>query len=379
VLWDWFAEQGEPLDRTYDQLVHLRDTMARKLGFDDYVELGYRRMNRIDFNARDVEQFRAEVRRHVVPLAVRLREQQAARLGVEPLMFWDEPLHDSRDNPRPLGDHDWMLDRAGEMFDALGEPLGQFFRQMVAGGYLDLQAREGKADGGFCTSFSSHGMPYIFANFNGTKGDVEVFTHEMGHAYQFYESRGQRLLDYLWPTYESCEIHSMGLEFLTWPQMDKFFGNQAERFRTIHLTQGLLFLPYGVAVDHFQHLIYAEPGATPKRRHSLWRKMEAMYLPWRDYGDLSYPARGGRWQLQRHIYGDPFYYIDYTLAQTCALQFWLLAEQDAAAAMAAYVDLCRRGGSAPFQELVRGAGLTSPLQHGCLAEVVDKAKRRLRV
>jgi M3 family oligoendopeptidase len=196
----------------------------------------------------------------------------------------------------------------------------------------------------------------------------------MGHAYQAYASRQQPLLDYLWPTYESCEIHSMGLEFLTWPHMEQFFEGDAERFRKLHLTQGLLFIPYGVAVDHFQHLVYARPDASPNERHAMWQEMERMYLPWRDYGNLPHVAGGGFWQFQRHIYMIPFYYIDYTLAQTCALQLWVRSRKDPAGTLAAYNALCSRGGEAPFQELARSAGLVSPFQKGCLRDVVEQAK-----
>lgn len=377
VLWEWFAANGEALDRIFDELAVLRTSMARRLGFDDFVGLGYQRMCRVDYNQADVERLRAAVVEHVVPFAAELHRRQAGALGLDRLSAWDEPVHDPRGNPVPLGDHDWMLARAREMFDALGE-LGPFFRQMDGGGFLDLADRKGKAGGGFCTSFPTHGMPFVYANFNGTQRDVAVFTHEMGHAFQNYKSRGLALTDYLWPTYESAEIHSMSLEFLTWPHMERFFGEDAERFRRVHLTEALAVrLPYGTAVDHFQHEIYAQPDLTPAERHDVWRTLERTYLPWRDWGDLAYPARGGRWQQQRHIYLVPFYYIDYVLAQTCALQFWARADHDHDGAMRDYVTLCGRGGGAPFQELVRSAGLTSPFDDGCLAEVVDKARAAL--
>ncbi|MCA9203638.1 MAG: M3 family oligoendopeptidase, partial [Planctomycetales bacterium] len=319
MLWSWFASQREPLDTLYDEQVKLRDSMARTLGFENFIGLGYKRMNRVDYDLHDVERYRAAVRDQVVPLATELRKRQAQQLGVDQLMFWDEGIHDPTGNPKPQGDHDWMIDRAKEMFDAMGGGLGEFFHMMDRCHLMDLKNRPTKAGGGFCTDFPAFGVPYIYANFNGTKGDVEVFTHEIGHAFQSYCSRHQPLCDYLFPTYESCEIHSMSLEFLTWPEMERFFGDGAERFRRIHLIQSLLFLPYGVAVDHFQHLVYAQPNATPAERRAMWQEMERTYLPHRSYGDLPHVGDGGMWQLQRHIYLNPFYYIDYTLAQTCAL------------------------------------------------------------
>ena len=377
VTWRWFAENRSQLDDIYTELVNLRTAMAHQLGFNNFVELGYKRMNRIDYNAEDVTRYRDAVRDHVVPLCVELRKAQAKKLGVDPLTYWDEPVHDLAGNPRPAGDHDWLLGKAQEMFDAMNHGLADFFKMMVQGKFMDLKVRQGKAGGGFCTSFPTPGVPFIFANFNGTKGDVEVFTHEVGHAFQCYMSRDQNLIDYLWPTYESCEIHSMSLEFLTWPYMEKFFEQDADRFRRIHLAQSLLFLPYGVAVDHFQHLVYQQASASPDDRHQMWQEVEQIYLPWRRYEDIEHLATGGQWQMQRHIYLDPFYYIDYTLAQTCALQFWQRSQENYAEAMQSYVKLCRRGGEAPFQELCASADLVSPFKEGCLTKVVAAAQRTL--
>jgi len=379
VRWGWYAAEAPRLDRIYDDLVKLRDGMARKLGFRDFIGMGYQRMKRVDYTQADVERFRAAVRDEVVPLGLELRRRQASELGLDRLKYWDEALFDAQGNPAPQGDHDWMIQRAQTMFNGLGGGMGEFFQLLVDAHLIDLKSREGKAGGGFCTSFPTYGFPFIYANFNGTKGDVEVFTHEMGHALQAYLSREQPVSDYLFPTYESCEIHSMGLEFLTWPWMDQFFGPDAERFRRIHLLQALLFLPYGVSVDHFQHLVYANPGATPQERHEMWREMERTYLPWREYGDLPHVSQGGFWQFQRHIYLSPFYYIDYTLAQTCALQLWSRAEKDRPATFAAFLALCRRGGEAPFQELAKSAGLVSPFEPNCLGDVVRQARITLGV
>jgi len=377
ATWQWFDDNSEALDRIFDALVRLRTGMARKLDFDNYVGLGYQRMCRIDYDRRDVEGYRTAVREHVVPLVRELRKEQAADLGLDKLYDWDLALHDPRGNPKPRGDHDWMLDRAREMFAGMGGEIDSFFRMMCDSHLMDLKIRDGKGGGGFCTDFPSYGLPFIFANFNGTMGDVEVFTHEMGHAYQMYLSREQPLFDYVCPTYESCEIHSMSLEFLTWPHMENFFGDDADRFRRMHLAGALIFLPYGVAVDHFQHLVYENPDASPDERHGMWQEMERMYLPDRDYGDMAYPAKGGRWQGQRHIYLSPFYYIDYTLAQICALQFWKRSQEDFTQTMNAYNALCRRGGEAPFQSLAKSAGLKSPFEPGCLEGVVSLARETL--
>ena len=377
--WNFFSQHQSQLDSIYDRLVKLRQKMAQKLGYDNYIGLGYKRMQRIDYTEADVESYRNEVVNTVVPLAQKIIAQKAQKLNLDRVNFWDESVFDLQGNPKPQGDHDWMLKQAQQMFDAMHPELGSFFKMMAEGNLIDLKTRAGKAGGGFCTSFPTEGVPYIFANFNDTKSDVEVFTHEMGHAFQAWQSRHLPLIDYLWPTLESCEIHSMSLEFLTWSQMEKFFGKDADRFREIHLAESILFLPYGCAVDHFQHLVYANPQATPQERNQMWQQMEARYLPWRQYGDLAYPSQGGLWQEKQHIYCSPFYYIDYTLALCCAMQFWVKAESNFDRALAEYIALCQRGGKAPFQELVSSANLVSPFKPGSLADVVDKAQQFLKL
>jgi M3 family oligoendopeptidase len=373
--WDFFEQNAAAFDEIYDKLVKLRHGMAKKLGFASYTELAYRKMRRVDYDAADVARYRDQVAEHVVPLVAQIMEARRAANGWDKLYVWDETLTDPAGNPKPAGGHDFLVEQAQKMFDAMSPDMAAFFRAMNEGGFLDLKNRPSKAPGGFCTAFANAGMPFIFANFNGTHHDIDVFTHEMGHAFQNYASRDLPGFDYLWPTMESAEIHSMSLEVLAYPQIALMVGeDNAERYRRMHLIESLVFLPYGVLVDHFQHEVFAEPDATPAERHAIWKKLEHRYMPWRDYGHIAYPAKGARWQAQGHIYGVPFYYIDYTLALCCALQFWVKSRQDYAAAMADYVALCGRGGSAPFQSLVASAGLVSPFEPGALEAVVKDAQ-----
>jgi len=375
VRWDFYAANGAEFDEIYDSLVKLRHGMAKKLGFENYIELGYRRMRRVDYNAADVALYRQQVLEHVTPLVAKIMEQRRVENGWEKLYFWDESLIDNQGNVTPAGGHDFLVSQAQTMFDNMNQELADFFRLMNEGGFLDLKNRPTKAPGGFCTSFPNAGVPFIFANFNGTHHDIDVFTHEMGHAFQNYASRNLPGFDYLWPTSESAEIHSMSLEALAYPQIGLLVGDdKAARYRRMHLIGSLAFLPYGVLVDHFQHEVYAKPDAKPAERHAMWRALEQQYEPWCDYGDLSYPAKGGYWQNQMHIYGSPFYYIDYTLALCCALQFWVKSRADYDAALADYVALCGRGGEAPFQDLVASAGLMSPFTEGALRDVVKEAE-----
>lgn len=376
AYWGWFGENGETSDDIYDRLVKQRTQMARDLGFDTYTPLGYLRMQRVDYDAADVAKFRQEVIDEIVPLCAELKQLQADNLGIDELTVWDEPVHDPNGSPKPNGSPEEMIAKASEMFDAMHPELGSFFGMMQERGLMDLVSRKGKAAGGFCTSLEN-GAPFIFGNFNGTHGDMHTFTHEMGHAFQCWLSRENYPMDLQWPTLESCEIHSMSLEFFSAPHMELFFGDDAERYRRMHLTENLTFIPYGVAVDHFQHLVYERPEASPAERRKMWLQMEELYLPWRNWADIEHGASGGGWHKQGHIFSSPFYYIDYVLALTCALQFWARMRDDNEAALADYVTLCRRGGDASFLELVKSAKLRSPFESGCLTAAAQTAREAL--
>lgn len=373
----FYGEHAAELDGIFDDLVRVRDRMARKLGYADFVELGYRRMRRFDYTRDDVARFRQEVVDHVVPLAHAVVRERAERLGLPAAKFWDESVADRLGNPKPVGTLREIVAAGAQTFAALHPDLGEFYDLMVRNELMDVENRPGKAGGGFCTNFPTAGVPFIFANFNGTAHDVVVLLHEMGHAYQNYSSRHVALIDNLWPTFETAEIHSMSMEYLTFGEMERFFGSDAQRFTVQHLADALLFIPYAVAIDHFQHLVYEKPNATPAQRHAMWQELERLYLPWRDYGDLAFPAGGAFWQEKRHIYLLPFYYIDYALAQCCALQFWARSQTDFDGALRDYMTLCAKGGTAPFAALVRGANLRSPFERGALAGIAANARDAL--
>jgi len=372
--YEFFKAHGAELDRIYDELVKIRHSMAKELGYPNFIPLAYKLLFRTDYGPNDVAVLRDEVRKHVVPLAARWRERQKQMLGVDPLCWWDLKLLDGKPAPRPKGDADTIIQNTARMYAELSPQTGEFFDMMRKRGLFDLVTKEGKAGGGYCTSFSDFGVPFVFSNFNGTKGDVEVMTHECGHAFQCWSSRHQPLMEYRWPTYEACEIHSMGMEFLTYPWMDLFFGDAAERFRLVHMIESVVFLPYGCAVDEFQHFVYSNPDCGPEARKKEWSALEKKYLPWVNYGDLEYAATGGFWQGQLHIYNAPFYYIDYVLAQTCALQIWKKSRENRERALQDYMAICPPGGSQSFLQLVKTGGLRNPFEPGVLSGIVAEAE-----
>lgn len=366
----FFAEQEAKLDQIFDGLVKVRTKIARKLSFSNYIELGYARMLRSDYTPDMVANFRKQVEEQIVPVATKLRSRQQSRLGLDKLLYYDEKFSFQTGNAKPEGDPDWIIENGRRMYEELSPETHEFFSFMMENELMDLVTKKGKAGGGYCTYISNHQAPFIFSNFNGTSGDVDVLTHEAGHAFQVYSSRSYTLPEYQWPTYESCEIHSMSMEFFAWPWMELFFMEAADKYRFTHLSEALLFIPYGVTVDEFQHFVYSYPESSPTKRKQAWREIERKYLPHRNYADNEYLELGGYWHQQGHIFGSPFYYIDYTLAQLCAFQFWKRSQEERASAWQDYLTLCKTGGSQSFLELVKLAHLISPFAEGSVQSVI---------
>ncbi|TVR78930.1 MAG: M3 family oligoendopeptidase [Chitinophagaceae bacterium] len=373
----FFEKNKKELDTFYDKLVKTRHKIALDLGFKNFTEVGYLRMGRTDYGPKEVAAFRKEVLDKVVPLSKWLKDKQRKRLELDKLYFYDESIHFLSGNPKPKGDPEWILKQADKMYQELSTETSEFFNFMVENDLMDVLTKDGKSPGGYCNYLPDFKFPFIFANFNGTSGDIDVMTHEAGHAFQCYESRHFDIPEYYFPTAEAAEIHSMSMEYFTWPYMDLFFEDEVLKYKFLHLEQSFNFLPYGVAVDEFQHLVYENPDATPEERNQFWKQMEEKYLPGRNYDNIPFLENGGFWQKQKHIYQVPFYYIDYTLAGVCALQFWVKDSKNHEKAWADYLDLCKRGGSLPFLKLVETAGLKSPFKEGSLAEVSEKAEKWL--
>ncbi len=373
----FFAENQEEFDNIYDSLVKVRTKMAQKMGYKNYVEFGYKQLSRLEYDAKMVEGYRKQVLENIVPLHTELRKRQEKRLGVEKLRFYDEAIKFNSGNADPHGSPEWILSHGKTMYKELSKETDEFFTFMTENNLLDLLSKKGKMSGGYCTYIPEHKAPFIFANFNGTAHDIDVLTHEAGHAFQVYQSRGFDVPEYLWPTYEACEIHSMSMEFLTWPWMKLFFENDTEKYKFIHLSEALLFIPYGVTVDEFQHWVYENPEVTPQQRREKWLEIEKKYLPTRDYGEVNELKNGIFWFRQGHIFSSPFYYIDYTLAQVCAFQFWIKSREDVEKAWQDYLNLCKLGGSKSFFELMKSANLKNPFEEGTLASVIPKIKEYL--
>lgn len=371
AYYGYLATRVEEIEAIYDKLVKVRDKMAKKLGYANYVELGYLRMGRYDYNQEDVAFYRDQIASFVTPLAGKLCKAQMKRIGVASPHIYDLALSFKEGNPLPFGTTQEKIERAKKMYDQLSPEASECFRFMADHDVLDLEARPGKQSGGYMTYFPIHKTPFIFSNFNGTMGDVDVLTHEFGHSFQGFMGANIPVPDYRCPTMEGAEIDSMSMEFFAHPYMDLFFENP-ERYRYAHLADSISFLPYGVTVDEFQHWVYLHPEATPAERDAEWCALEEKYTPYKRalYKDCGYLAAGHRWLTQGHIFASPFYYIDYTLAQVMAFEFFNLDRKDHELAWKRYVRLCKMGGKFPFRTLVIKSRMKDPFAPGVIAKTI---------
>ena len=356
---------ADTFDEIFDGLVKIRTQIARKLGYKNFVELGYYRMGRVDYDEKMVASFRKSVETDLVPVVAQLKERIRNRLDLDKIMYYDDAISVTGEMPRPVIDTPAIFENALKMYHDMKPEIGDFMQRMLDAEAFDVEARDGKFGGGYCTTFAKYKQPFILANFNGTSGDIDVITHEFGHALA-----ADYMFKFAEPDYptgmETHECHSMSMEFLCHGWMDGFFGNGTEKYRYCHIVSALSFIPYGVIVDEFQHIVYEKPDLTPEERKAEYRKLEEKYRPYLSFEGIPYLEEGTRWQYQMHIYESPFYYIDYCLAQCVAFGFLCLARENFDSALEKYVDFLKSTGAVSFPELVEKAGLASPFSQGAL-------------
>lgn len=374
----FFEENAEKLDEIYDKLVKNRTEQAKKMGYENYLELGYYRMNRNDYGREEVETFRRQIKEYFVPFAEKLHDRRRRRLGLERLSFIDNAVYFKNGNPAPTGTPEEILAAGQKMYGELSPETKEFFDFMMENELFDVLGRKTKRAGGYMTYLPLYESPFIFANFNGTSGDVDVITHECGHAFQGYLSGKDPIREHADIGMETAEIHSMSMEFFAEGWMELFFGERAQEYRDMHLEDAVAFIPYGCMVDEFQHIVYEHPEMTPGERKAAWRKLEKEYKPHLDYGENKFFGQGGFWQKQLHIYDYPLYYIDYCLAQTCALQYKVKMDEDFRGAWESYLKLCGLSASDFYTNMLREVGLDSPFEEGSIKKLTENLEKYVK-
>ncbi|WP_417097986.1 M3 family oligoendopeptidase [Faecalibacterium sp.] len=370
----YFDAHRAELDELYGEIVKNLNAQARVMGYHDYSELSYVRMNRIGYGPEEIRKFRDQVANDVVPQLQKVMAMRAKRTGIARPTFTDLPIMFKDGNPKPIPGYKARMDAARTMYHELSPETAEFIDFMQDNELFDVESRPGKMSGGYMTSLPSYKAPFIFANWNNTSGDVDVLTHECGHAFEGYVAERDPAIpaDLECPGMESAEIHSMAMEFLTAPWHHLLFGRDTDKYALLHAEDSFVFLAYGCEVDEFQHIMYQNPDLTPDERNAEWLKLEKKYRPWIDFAGLPFYGRGAGWQRQLHIYECPFYYIDYCLSTMAALQFFLLSLTDHKDAWQRYLRLVRRAGMASYTELLETAGLKVPFEEGSIKGIAQQ-------
>ena len=365
-----FDANREELDEIYDKLVKNRNAQGRMLGYDNYIQLGYDRLGRNCYGAKELQEFRDQIATDLVPIIAEVKEAQRKRIGVDRLCIYDDKFRFPDGNAKPEGTAEEILAAGKAMYQDLSPETREFIEAMFDGEMFDVLSRDGKAPGGYCTSFPTYKMPFIFSNFNGTSDDVDVLTHEAGHAFAFYRAMHSDINPNLQePTIEACECHSMSMEFLTQDYHKNFFGKNTAKYELAHCEDSLDFIPYGCMIDEFQHRMYENENLTPEERNAVWEELEHKYRPWLDMDNLPFYGRYSHWQWKLHVYLHPLYYIDYCMAQTVAFQLWTLSLKDKEAAWKKYLAFVDAAGTKTFAELCHSAGLRVPYEQGTIKDI----------
>jgi oligoendopeptidase F len=374
-------EDTDTLSKLWRQMMEVRGQLAQNAGFADYRAYRWQQLYRYDYSPDDAKRFHSAIEEAAVPAAQRCDMKRTERLGIGALRPWDlyvdpqgrPPLH-------PYSSIEELETKTGAMFTAVDPQLGGYFETMRHEHLLDLESRKNKASGGYSLAYNVTGRPFIFTNAVGTHEDVQTLLHEGGHSFHTFEMARlpylQQRQEQMLPM-EFAEVASMGMELLAAPYLTAAFGGfytEAEAARArIDVLEGILtFWPYMAMIDGLQHWIYEhhEEASDLERVDDYWVELSSRFRPQLDWTGLDVERRTF-WHQQSHVFQDPFYYIEYGMAQLGAVQIWSNALHDQAGAVASYRKALALGGTATLPELYAAAGATFAFDASTLQRAVE--------
>jgi oligoendopeptidase F len=377
-------EDRETINSLWGKFLQLRGQLAANANKPDYRTYRWQQLLRFDYTPDDCHSFHRAIEQVVVPAASRIYEKRRQRLGVKTLRPWDMDVDTlGRDPLKPFQNVAELEAKTAAIFHRVDEILGEYFEIMRREALLDLDNRKGKAPGGYCTDFPASNRPFIFANSVGVHDDVQTLLHEGGHAFHAFESFALPYIQQQQVPMEFAEVASMGMELLASPYLQAkdggfYTAREAARARIENLERSLLFWPYMAVVDAFQHWVYENPqsAAIPANCDAAWGDLWQRFMPDMDWSGLEEELKTG-WQRKLHIHTDPFYYVEYGLAQLGAMQVWRNALDDQAAAVAAYRRALSLGATVSLPQLFTTAGARFALDAATLGEAVELMMRMI--
>ena len=376
---------SERISEIMDDLVRIRHAIAINSGFENYVEYAFRSMERFDYSPKDCLAFHQAVEIHCMPVIHSINEERRSGFGYDELMPWDvnEKSGDSPDifgRPplRPFEKVEDLVSITSKVFHSLSPELGGMFDRLVDGEVLDLDSRKGKAPGGYQYNLEKTGLPFIFMNASGQQGDVETMIHEAGHAFHtMYCSHHELIQERNYPI-EFAEVASMSMELLTQPYWDEFYHSKetTDRARKMHLEAIIGLLAWICRIVAFQHWMYSNPSHTREERSTAWLNLREKYGPktnWNGFED----DESLFWQTQGHLFGAPFYYIEYGIAQLGALQLWMTQLDDPDKALEDYANAMKLGNTRTLPHLFESADIKLSFDKEHVGNLISSVKKSL--
>ena len=364
-------EDSERLSEIFDELITIRHQMATNAGFESYTQYMFRAMHRFDYTIEDCLEFHDSVESVCMPILKKINEERCDGLGIGELSPWDVnekggsgPDIHGREPLRPFETVDEMVEKLSVMFHEISSDLGGKFDKLIEMDTLDLETRKGKAPGGYQYYLEKSRVPFIFMNAAGLQGDLETMIHEAGHAFHSLYCGHLELIDERDYPIEFAEVASMSMELLTQPWWDNFYeSEEADRARRAHLEGVIFLLPWIATIDSFQHWIYADPGHSKEERAVVRLSIRDKFvsdIDWTGHTDF----RELSWQQQGHLFGVPFYYIEYGIAQLGSLQLWKTQMGDPQKALDDYANAMSLGNTRTLPELFSAADLELGFNEG---------------
>lgn len=377
---DFLSEHEARLEEIWDELIKVRNQIGVNLGYENYLPVAYLERGRLDYGPEEVQKFRDQVVEEIVPICQKLYEAQAKRLGLDKIMVYDEQIAYPDGNAQPVGDVEYMFDQMVTMLHEMSPETEEFIDYMLDHELIDYEVRPGKAAREYSTMILSRKAPFIFAHFNGSTTSVRHTSGQMGHAFASYRSsRRQPIDEFFFSSADIMEIHVMTMTQFSNGYAERFFGVDADKYKFANLQDLMTFIPFGVAIDEFQHICYSKPELTPKERTMEWRKLEEKYMPWRTYDDEDeFMNRGGYWYHKQHSFLYPLYYIEYCLATVNAMEMYRKHIEHPESSWKEYLALTDVGGSKSYLDILKMAHLTPAYEDGAVKKSISYVKEALQ-
>jgi len=381
AAWNAMADRRlkdrDALETLFDKMAETRHEYAKNLGLKDYREYSFKSKLR-DYTPQECLEFHDSIEKACVPLVRKIADRRKKQMRVDSLRPWDmwvDPL--GRPPLEPFSTVDQLQDGVEKIFNKIDRRLGDWFSAIRAN--MDLDSRDGKAPGGYQTTFEERRIPFIFMNSAGVHSDITTLLHEGGHAFHTLSCRNNPMIWYRHASMEFSEVASMTQELFGNAYLDSFYKEpeQVKRAQLEQLERVVDIFPWVATVDAFQHWIYTHPGHTREERAKTWLEISERFEVGLDWSGLNPDIKKYGWHRQLHIFEVPFYYIEYAIAQLGALQFYKIYREDHSKGVEQYLEGLAHGGSRSPQELFKASGIKMDFSLEMLSSLMEMVEQEM--